>query len=139
MQYYSIGSTSRLSLPFLTDRVAAGFPSPATDHEEKDLDLNEHLIEHPSSTFFIRVEGDSMEGAAILENDILIVDRSITPAHGSIVVAVVHGEITVKRLYREGKRIELHAENHCYPPLDVTHDTGFRIWGVVSGVVRKTW
>ena len=138
MESIRIKTSQRIPLPFLTDRVAAGFPSPATDHEEKDLDLNEHLIEHPSSTFFIRVEGDSMEGAAILDNDILIVDRSITPTHGSIVVAVVHGEITVKRLFRENKRIELHAENPQYAPIDVSYDAGFKIWGVVSGVVRKT-
>ena len=89
---------SKLALTFYTSRVPAGFPSPADDHIEGKLDLNLHLIRRPASTFFVRAEGESMKDIGIFEGDILVVDRSITPQNKDIVIAVLHGELTVKRL-----------------------------------------
>lgn len=116
--------------------VPAGFPSPADDYAEK-LDLNTHLIQHPSATFIVRVSGHSMVGAGIFDGDELIVDRAIQPAHGHVVVAVVDGELTVKRLHRQGAQITLKAENAQYPDLPIRPEQDFRIWGVVTRVLHK--
>ncbi len=91
----SFESRSLLPLPCFLESVPAGFPSPAEDHIEKTLDLNEFLVRHPQATFFVRVSGDSMAGAGIHDKDILVVDRSIEPAHGKIVIAVLDGELTI--------------------------------------------
>ena len=88
----------KLNLPFFSCAVEAGFPSPADDHLEGSLDLNSYLIKHPAATFFVRVSGESMVGAGIFNNDILVVDRSIKPSNGKVVIAVLEGQLTVKRL-----------------------------------------
>ena len=124
-------------LAFFTSRVEAGFPSPADDYLEGTLDLNEHLIRRPAATFFLRVSGDSMTGAGIYPGDILIVDRSLTPADGRIVIAVVDGELTVKRLSRQHGRIRLLPENPRYPPIDITAEQDLRVWGVVVHAVHS--
>ncbi len=124
-------------LAFFTSRVEAGFPSPADDYLEGTLDLNEHLIRHPAATFFLRVSGDSMTGAGIYPGDILIVDRSLPPADGRIVIAVVDGELTVKRLSRRQGRIRLLPENSRYPPIDITAEQDLRVWGVVVHAVHS--
>lgn len=129
-----IGNTQ--ALPLYGYRVAAGFPSPADDHIETKLDLNDHLIKRPAATFFVRVQGDSMIGTGIHENDILVVDRSITPLHGKIVIAVLNGELTVKRLHSLNGQVSLIAENEKYPPLPVTEGMEFSIWGVVTSVIH---
>lgn len=90
----------RLSLPLASEQVAAGFPSPADDYIDVGIDLNEQLIRHPSSTFFLRVSGDSMTGAGIHHGDLLVVDRSLEPCPGRVVVAVLDGAFTLKRLAR---------------------------------------
>ncbi|PJD95946.1 MAG: DNA polymerase V [Parachlamydia sp.] len=123
-------------LPFYTHTVSAGFPSPAEDDKEDRLDLNELLIKHPSSTFFLRVSGSSMIKAGIHHQDILIVDRSLEPAHGKIVIASLNGELTVKRLECNGKQVTLVAENEAYAPIDITEEMDFRIWGVVTNVIH---
>lgn len=116
--------------------VTAGFPSPAEDYGEKPLDLNELLIKHPTATFFIRVRGDAMIQAGIFDNDILIVDRSLSPYHGAIIVAVFEGEFTVKRLLIEGKAVSLASENPAYPLIQVK-TSEFQVWGVVTYVIHK--
>lgn len=123
-------------LPFYQTMIAAGFPSPAEDDMADKLDLNDLLVKHPSATFFLRVSGSSMIKAGIHHNDILVVDRSLEPVHGRIVIASLNGELTVKRLYREGKKVQLHAENDAYPPIDISEEMDFRIWGVVTSVVH---
>jgi DNA polymerase V len=125
-------------LPSFLSGVKAGFPSPADDYVEKLLDLNELMVKHPVSTFFVKVEGDSMEGAKIFSGDILVVDRSLEPVPGKIVVAVVNGEFTVKKIMKRGENIFLVAENKNYPPLKITQDTDFLVWGVVTWVIHKT-
>ena len=124
-------------LAFFTSRVEAGFPSPADDYLEGTLDLNEHLIRHPAATFFLRVSGDSMTGAGIYPGDILIVDRSLTPADGRIVIAAVDGELTVKRLHRRRGRIRLVPENPRYPTIEITAEQELRVWGVVVHAVHS--
>lgn len=123
-------------LPLYQSKVAAGFPSPAENDIEQTLDLNELLIQHPAATFFVRVSGSSMIKAGIHDNDILVVDRSLTPEHGKIIIAVLNGELTVKRLYRTEKKIELIAENDAYAPIPITKEMEFQIWGVVTSVIH---
>lgn len=126
----------RLALPLSAGLVPAGFPSPADDYSSERIDLNELLIAHPAATFFVRVQGSSMTGAGIHDGDLLIVDRSVTPRPGSVVVALVDGGFTVKRLIRQGGQTFLVAENPDYSPLLVNDDEGFEVWGVVLHVIH---
>ena len=126
-----------LERPLIGSAVAAGFPSPAQDYIEETLDLNQHLISHPMATYFVKVEGYSMVNAGIYPGDILIVDRSLEPVHKKIVIAVVDGELTVKRLYREKKKWFLAPENPEFEPIEITGDMSFKIWGVVTYAIHK--
>ena len=130
-------SPNTLLLPLYTSRIAAGFPSPADDHLEAPLDLNEHLIKHPAATFVVKVDGDSMIGAGIYSGDLLVVDRSLEAQSGHIVVAVVNGELTVKRLVIERKRARLVPENPAYKPIEIKDGLELVIWGVVAHVIRS--
>lgn len=123
-------------LPLYTSAVAAGFPAPAEDHYDQTLDLNQHLLNNPDATFFVRATGNSMLGAGINSGDLLIVDRSIPPQSGKIVIAVVDGELTVKRLYKKEKQLFLFPENPDYPTIEITENTEFMVWGVVTNVVH---
>lgn len=118
-------------------KVAAGFPSPADDYMEGTLDLNEFLIAHPAATFMVRVEGTSMIGAGILSGDVLIVDRSVESRSGHIVIAIISGELTVKRLIKRDNGWLLKAEHPDYPPTKIGPDAECSIWGVVTGSVRR--
>lgn len=122
--------------PLFLNHVPAGFPSPADDYLSKALDLNELLVRHPDATFFCKAEGESMIRAGIHDGDILIVDRSLTPKHNKVVVAVLNGELTVKRLHKEKGRLALIAENSKYPPIEVVPDMDFLVWGVVTNVIH---
>ncbi len=117
--------------------ISAGFPSPAEDYADRRLDINEYLVRNPVSTFFFSVQGDSMQGAEIFNGDILVVDRSIAPAHGHIVVAFLNGERLVKRLHRRGGRVALVAENPAYPPIELHEGAELVIWGVVVGKFKR--
>ena len=119
----------------LVSSVSAGFPSPASDYMEEKIDLNEKLIRHPSATFLFRVEGESMIGAFIPDNALLIVDRSERAQNDSIVVAVVDGEFTVKRLVLEFARRYLAPENPKYKSIYITEDMQCNIWGVVTYII----
>ncbi len=131
----SIGGQGKI--PLMSSRPQAGFPSPGDDQVEKVLDINDLVVKHPASTFFVRVEGDSMEGAGIFSGDVLVVDRSMTPRDGSIVVAAVYGEMVVKRLKAEGSTHILASENDQYDPISVSENDDCFIWGVVVGSVRQ--
>lgn len=126
-----------LPLPIDIVKVSAGFPSPAADYEERRLDINEYLVSNPVSTFFFPVQGDSMQGAEIFDGDILVVDRSIRPRHGHIVVAFVNGDRLVKRLYVRNGRVALLSENPAYPALEIREGIELVIWGVVSGKFKR--
>jgi len=118
-------------------RVPAGFPSPATDYEEDKLDLNEHLIKHPVATFFVRAIGDSMVGAGIHCGDLLVVDRSLEARDRSVVIAVVNGELTVKRIRIRKKKVTLEPENESYPAQEINENMEFEVWGVVTSVIHE--
>ena len=122
--------------PLYASKVAAGFPSPADDYIESRLDLNEYLVRHKEATFFLRVKGDSMAGANIHDGSLLIVDRAAEPRHGDIVVAVVNGELTVKRLYRRDGLVKLLAESESYPEILIKPESDLVVWGVVQHVVH---
>ena len=117
--------------------INAGFPSPADDHIDLDLDLNEHLIKHPAATFYVYARGNSMINAGIYDGDLMIVDRSLNPALRSIVIAVIDGEFTVKRISRINKRLYLIPDNSDYEPIKITSDMNFEIWGVVTYTIHK--
>ena len=125
-----------LALPLFSGKVAAGFPSPADDYVEKNLDLNELLVQKPAATFFVRAQGESMLGAGIHPNDILVVDRSIEPIPGKIVICALNGELTVKRLERANEQWQLKAENPAYPDIALHDDLEMVIWGVVTNVIH---
>lgn len=118
--------------------VAAGLPAPTEDYSEGKIDLNEHLLHNPESTFFVRVSGDSMIDVGIHPGDLLIVDRSLRPSSGRIIIAVINGELTVKRLLkRDNNRLFLMPENINYPAIEITEDMAFMIWGVVTNVIHE--
>ena len=123
-------------LPLYRCSVSAGFPSPADDHLDGQLDLNEFLIHHPAATFLMRASGRSMLGAGIHDGDILIVDRSLDPKDGMVVIAAVNGELTVKRLKTQRNRIFLEPENADYLPIEIAEGDEMEIWGVVTNVIH---
>jgi len=125
-----------LRLPLAGESVAAGFPSPADDYIDSGIDLNEVLIRHPTSTFFLRVSGDSMVEAGIQHGDLLVVDRSLEPRPGLIVVAVLDGAFTLKRLAHHRGRLRLEAANSAYPPLELHQCGDVQIWGVAIHVIH---
>ena len=127
---------SRLELPLFISKVSAGFPSPAQDYVEQTLDLNELCIKRPAATFFVRVDGDSMIDAGIFSNDILIVDRSVKPAHGDVVVAQVNGEFTVKELCLR-PILMLVPRNKSFEPISFADESELQIFGVVTNVLRQ--
>lgn len=116
--------------------VPAGFPSPAEDYAEGPLDLNQYLIHHPAATFFVRVKGDSMIGAGIHCGDLLIVDRALNPVPGNVVIAVVNGDLIIKRFHQDQGRIVLMPDNPAYSPIMVTSEMDFAIWGVVTKAIH---
>ncbi len=128
---------SNLSLPLVRRYVIAGFPSPADNYVDTGIDLNEELIHHPSSTFFLRVRGESMRDAGILDGDLLIVDRSLNPQPGDIVVAIIDGSFIVKRLTYRKNVSYLEAEHPNYPAIDLSHYENVQIWGVATFSVHK--
>ena len=130
------GTGIPVPLPLLAAAIPAGFPSPADDHIDRKLDLNELLVRHPAATFFVKVSGDSMRDAGISSGDTLIVDRSLEPAPGNIIIAAVDGELTVKRLVQRGGTTFLCAENPAYRPLEIGPGTDFTAWGVVIHVIH---
>ncbi len=123
--------------PLFMMPVAAGFPSPAEDYIEGKLDLNKHLIKHPAATFFVKVTGNSMTDAGIHPGDILIVDRALAAVDKNVVIAVVDGELTVKRLRMMGDEVFLFPENDDYTPLRIEEDMNFEVWGVVTNVIHQ--
>lgn len=124
-------------LPIYTSSVSAGFPSPAEDYVEDRLDIGQHLVKNPTATFFVKVAGDSMIKASINDGDILVVDRSLEAKHGSVVIAVVENDLTVKRLFNKNQRILLMPENDRYDPIVIDREDTLKIWGVVTNVIHK--
>jgi DNA polymerase V len=122
---------------FYLQNIPAGFPSPAEDFLEKRLDLNDYLIKNQSATFLVKVEGTSMTGAGIHHGDVLVVDRSVEPGHSKIVLGVLNGEFTVKRLLKKGNDVFLMPENKAFQPIKLNPEMDFKVWGVVTFVLHK--
>jgi DNA polymerase V len=123
--------------PLFSHKVAAGFPSPADDYIEGRLSLDEHLIQHRDATFFVRAKGNSMVGAGIFDGDLLVVDRSLTPSSGDIVIAVLDAELTVKRLIRRNGQVILKPENPDFAEIVLQDGQELQVWGVVTSATRK--
>jgi len=134
---FPVSIVKKTELPFYTEKLSAGFPSPASDYTERSLDLNEYLIKNPSATFFVEITGDSMINAGIHSGDILIVDRSLEARHDKIVVAVINGEFTVKRLSWLKGKVKLVPENSLYKPIEIKEGMEFEIWGVATTVIHR--
>lgn len=130
-----VPTLSRMRL--MSHRISAGFPSPAADYAEDGLDLNDYLVRNKPASFMFTVKGDSMMNAGIVEGDKVIVDRSVNAKSKDIVVAVVNGEYTIKRLYKTASKVELRPENSAYQPIMFKEGSELEIWGVVVGVVRR--
>lgn len=128
---------TELKLPLFSSAVSCGFPSPADDFVENELDLNLKLVAHPATTFFVRARGDSMINAGIQPGDILVVDRSLEPRNNSIVLACIEGEFTVKKFVRSKKGVFLIPCNERYKPIEVTNVEGFSIEGVVTYTIHS--
>lgn len=130
-------SGETIKLPLFNTKVSAGFPSPAEDFIDKKLDLNQYLIKNPAATFYVKVFGNSMINAGIHDGDILVVDRSIEPVSNKIVIGVVNGEFTVKRIMKKNQRLFLMPENPDYKPIEINETMDSRIWGVVTYSIHK--
>jgi len=128
-----------LQIPFIDEGVKAGFPSPAQDYVEQRIDLNKVLIKHPSSTFFAKVDGDSMENTFIMDKDIVIIDKSLEVKEGCKVVAFIDGDFVMKTIKLGKNEVYLIPENPEYPTITVTADNQFTIWGVVTYVIHKLY
>ncbi|WPP51031.1 LexA family protein [Catalinimonas niigatensis] len=137
LELYAIDASEPLTLPLFESNIPAGFPSPADDTMELKLDLNKHLIKHPSTTFYARVNGYSMQDAGIYDGDILIVDRTMEPRENDVVVCILDGDYTVKRVHLGKDEIFLQAANDAYEPIKVKEDNRLSIWGVVTYVIHK--
>ena len=138
IQLQAIQIRSELALPAPLESVAAGFPSPAQDYVEDAIDLNQYLVQNPLSTFILRVNSLSMKNAGIDVGDKILIDRSLTPEHGDVVLAMINNEFTVKRLMQEKDQdVWLKAENPDYPDIHLHSEEELVIWGVVTCILKK--
>jgi DNA polymerase V len=136
IKIYTASDATDYELPYIDEGISAGFPSPALDFDDIAIDLNKHLIKHPSATFYGRVSGHSLEGAGISDGDILIIDRSLEPANDKIAVCYIDGEFTAKRIHKHNNELWLLPENSEYKPIKVEDNSNFIIWGIVTYVIK---
>lgn len=137
LEFFKPSVQTKIELPLVEATISAGFPSPADDYSEARLDLNKELITNESATFYARVRGDSMTLAGISDGDLLIIDKSKTPANGSVVVCLIDGEFTVKRLKKQGNQFFLMPENDKYKAIKIEPQNDVTIWGVVTYTIKK--
>lgn len=137
LSFFLPAAGEKLELPFAHSGISAGFPSPAMDFMEQTLDVNALLIKNPQATFYARVSGDSMTNAGIQDQDLLVVDRSLEAEDGAIAVCFLDGEFTLKRLRITQGAVWLVPENEAYPPIQVTDENQFQVWGIVTYVIKK--
>ena len=137
LDIYAVEESILTDISMFTDSVQAGFPSPAEDYMDLDLNLQDHLIQNPSATFCVRAVGESMKGAGIQSGDIMLVDKSLTPKNRSIVLAVIDGEFTIKRVNVSDKELYLMPENDNFLPIKITKEMDFQVWGVVTYIIHK--
>lgn len=137
LTFFKPDLNSETTIPLVSHRVSAGFPSPALDFMETSIDLNKVLVENKIATFYVQVEGNSMIDAGIQDKDILVVDRSIEPRNNKIAICLVDGEFTVKRIKLDADCLWLMPENPNYKPIKVTEENQLIIWGIVTYVIKK--
>ena len=137
LDIYSALTETELKLPLVNNGISAGFPSPALDFVDLSIDLNLHLIKHPSSTFYGLVKGHSMKNIGINDGDLLVIDKSIEPINNKIAVCYIDGEFTLKRIKLEKNQCWLIPENENYQPIKVTEENDFLIWGIVTFVIKS--
>lgn len=137
LQFFIPEVSEELRLPLVDAYISAGFPSPADDYLEAKLDLNKLLIRNPSSTFFARVRGTSMQDVGIHDGDILIIDKSLTPSHNSVLICFIDGEFTVKKIQKKNGDMYLMPQNKDFAPIKVDKESDFRLWGVVTYCIHK--
>lgn len=135
--FYSANSNSHLELPFVEGGIAAGFPSPAQDYIDLKIDLNTELITNPSSTFYARVKGTSMQDAGIMNGDILVIDKSLEPKDGDTAVCFIDGEFTLKYIKIETDGIYLIPANPTFKTVKITEDNNFCVWGIVTYSIKN--
>ncbi|WP_244832527.1 LexA family transcriptional regulator [Caballeronia sp. TF1N1] len=136
LTFLPVHSGTRLAVPFVASRAACGFPSPADDYLDRPLDFNELLISNPAATFAVRIAGESMTGAGLFPGDIAVVDRSLTPFNGCVVLALIDGEFTIKRYRLKAGSVTLQPENKAFRDLVIAEETAFEVWGVVKNAIR---
>ena len=137
LNFYTIEDFSLGDIPLYGDAVPAGFPSPADDYLDMDLNLHDYLVQHPSATFCVKAIGDSMVHAGIKSSDVMVIDRALTPKNNDIILAVVDGEFTVKRIKKNDDELYLIPANENYRPVKITEDMDFQVWGVVTFIIHK--
>ncbi|NMH87429.1 LexA family protein [Flavivirga algicola] len=137
LTFFTPKAISGSGAPFFDTGISAGFPSPAEDFKEQRLSLDKELIKNKEATFFARVSGQSMIGAGLDDNDLLVIDRSLEPVNNKIAVCFLDGEFTVKRLKVNKEGVWLQPENPNYPIIKITSDNDFVIWGIVTNVIKK--
>lgn len=137
IEIHSIDLSTSLPLQYADEGIRAGFPSPAQDYMEQAIDLNKELIRHPASTFYGRVVGDSMRDEGIEEGDILVIDKALELLDDDLAVCYIDGEFTVKRVRLETDAAWLVPSNPDYPPIKVTADNDFIVWGIVTYTIKK--
>jgi DNA polymerase V len=126
-----------IRVPLFSHKVSAGFPSPADDYIAGRLSLDEHLISNKEATFFVRAKGNSMNGAGIFDGDLLVVDKSISPSSGNIVIAIIDGDLTVKRLVLRDNKTILKPENLRFKEIELKEGQELQVWGVVTSTIKK--
>ena len=137
IKFFNPDTESTLESILISSGISAGFPSPAGDFKQDRISLDKELIKNKEATFFARVSGQSMVGAGLDNNDLLVIDRSLEPTNNKIAVCLIDGEFTVKRLKVENDRIWLKPENLDYKPIEITEQNQFIIWGIVTNVIKK--
>ena len=137
LTFFKPESNNEIKLPYINHGVSAGFPSPAMDFMESSIDLNQVLVENPTATFYVQVEGNSMIDAGIHDKDLLVVDRSLEPRNNKIAICLLDGEFTVKRIRLENNELFLMPENPNYQPIKITEENQLIIWGIVTYVIKK--
>ena len=137
--FYSADLSTELDLPFATEGIRAGFPSPAQDYMTDSIDLNKELVLHPATTFYARAVGNSMTSFGISDGDLLVIDKSIEPVDGDIVVAFIDGEFTLKKIMKDENECNLWLVpgNEDYPPIKITEENDFIVWGVLTYNIKK--
>ncbi|ALJ05799.1 peptidase S24 [Pseudalgibacter alginicilyticus] len=139
LTFFTPKESNSLGAIFLDTGISAGFPSPAEDFKEERLSLDKELVKNKEATFYARVSGQSMIGAGLDDNDLLVIDRSLEPSNNKIAVCFLDGEFTVKRLKVDNNEVWLQPENPNYPIIKITEDNDFIIWGIVTNVIKKVY